>query len=129
MYDNYIDSYDQGTRKGCSGCIVPILLVFAIIIGIFSFVSYNSEKNYTITVTRVTVKNNDNQSKYLVFGDDENGKSQVFEITDIWFRFRFDSSDLWGKIKEGETYDIKTIGWRFQPFSWYENIISAEVVE
>lgn len=128
MYDDYIGRYERG-RRSLGSCIVPILLIIAIIAGIFSFIAYNSEKNYTITVTRVTVKNNNNQSKYLVFGDDENGKSQVFEITDNWLRFRFDSSDLWGKIKEGETYDIKTIGWRVQFFSWYENIISAEEIE
>lgn len=128
MYDDYIGRYESGRRSGGS-CIVPILLIIAIIIGIFSFVAYNSEKNYTITVTRVTVKNNNNQSKYLVFGDDENGKSQVFEITDNWLRFRFDSSDLFGEIEENKKYEIKTIGWRFQPFSWYENIISAEEVE
>lgn len=127
--DDYIDSYDLDSRKGCFGCIVPILLIIAIIIGIFSFVSYNSEKEYTVTVTDKIVKNYDDDSKYLIFTEDGEGNTQTYEIEDTWLRFRWDSSDMYGKLKVGEKYNIKTIGWRVQFFSWYENIISAEVVE
>lgn len=130
MYSNndYVRRYSSSRRSFSKG-FISILIIIAVIIGIFTFVGYNSEKNYTITLTRVTVKNYDRDSKYLVFGDNENGENMVFEIEDAWFRLRFNSSDLFGKLKEGKSYEIKTIGWRVPLFSWYENIIEAKEIK
>jgi len=43
--------------------------------------------------------------------------------------WRWDSSDLYGKIKVGETYEAKVYGWRMPIFSSYKNIVSVEEVE
>lgn len=68
-------------------------------------------------------------SKYLIYGEDENGKTYVFEDTDTLFRWKFNSSDVFGALKEGETYELTVIGFRVHIFNWYENIIDFKVVK
>jgi hypothetical protein len=71
---------------------------------------------------RITVKNGDQvDSKYLIFTENE-----VFENTDTLFRLKFNSSDLYGKIREGQTCTFVVNGWRVQLLSMYRNILSAE---
>ena len=60
-------------------------------------------------------------SKYLVFTDLE-----TFENSDCLVRFKFTSSDLQGKLKEGQTYTATVYGWRVPILSMYRNIVSVE---
>lgn len=90
--------------------------------------SFNDYK-YTITVTDKDRINKKEKSKYLVWGDNENGESLVFENTDKLIRFKFNSSNIQGELKVGETYEITVVGVRFSLFSWYENIIKVEKID
>jgi len=63
---------------------------------------------------------NQDSSKYLVFTEKE-----VFENTDALFRLKFDSSDLYGKLKEGGKYTCDVYGWRISLFSMYRNLVSC----
>ena len=80
----------------------------------------------TITATivdkeRITyTENGKTESKYLIYTEDE-----VLENTDEPFYFKFNSSDLYGMLKQGETYELTVAGWRIKLFSKYRNIISA----
>lgn len=60
-------------------------------------------------------------SKYLIFTDQE-----VFENTDSLLRWKFNSSDLYGKIKVGQTCSFVVNGWRIPILSMYRNTLSAE---
>lgn len=61
------------------------------------------------------------KSKYLIYADDE-----VYENVDDWFYFKWNSSNLYGQLQEGEQYKIWTAGWRMPIFSTYQNIIAIE---
>jgi len=104
--------------------ILGILAIIALII----LCNFN-EKTYTITITdkdRITQRSGDTvTSKYLVFGDDENGNSLVFENTDAILRLKFNSSNIQGGFKIGKTYDVTVVGFRIPVFSAYENIIDC----
>lgn len=104
--------------------ILGILAIIALII----FWNFN-EKTYTITVTdkdRITQRSGDTvTSKYLVFGDDEDGNSLVFENIDTLIRFKFNSSNIQGRLKVGKTYDVVVVGFRIPFLSAYENIIDC----
>lgn len=63
-------------------------------------------------------------SEYLLFTENE-----VFTIDDTLFHGRWDSSDWYAKIDEGETYKFKVYGWRVPFMSMYRNVISMEKVE
>lgn len=118
---------------------MAIAIIAAIVIAIVLFVVMSSfnDMEYTVTITgkeRITESSKDTDgnyevsSKYLIFADDENGNSLVFENTDCLFRLKFDSSNIQGKLKEGHTYRITVIGYRNHILSLYQNIIKVEEI-
>lgn len=111
-----------------------ILILFIVMVSIFLEVRFSfNDTEYTVTVTgkeRIVEESGDKElsSKYLVFADDENGNSLVFENTDCLIRWKFNSSNIQGKLKEGHTYKITVIGIRIPIFSMYQNIIDVEEI-
>ena len=104
---------------------VAILAIsLLVIVGCFA----GSIANYKSSESAVTVKieskervNGDKSSKYLVFTP-----SETFENTDSWIYWKFGSSDMYGALKEGTTYECKVAGWRVQFFSAYRNLIECK---
>ncbi|MBZ9788086.1 DUF1523 family protein [Psychroflexus sp. CAK57W] len=68
-----------------------------------------------------TSEDGDIESKFLVYAEDE-----VFENTDSWLYFKFNSADVQNELELGETHIIKVAGWRVPFFSWYRNVISVD---
>lgn len=58
---------------------------------------------------------------YLVFTDGE-----VFENADSLLFMKFGSSDLYSKLKKGETYTVRVAGWRVPFLSMYRNILGIQ---
>lgn len=121
------------SNRSFLGCLTAIALVVIAIIAI-PVISFSNDHAYTVTITdkeRVTTQVAEGQtdSKYLIYGEDENGKTYVFEDTDTLFRWKFNSSDVFGVLKEGETYELTVIGFRVHIFNWYENIIDFKAVK
>lgn len=121
------------SNRSFLGCLTAIALVVIAVIAI-PVISFSNDHAYTVTITdkeRVTTQVTEGQtdSKYLIYGEDENGKTYVFEDTDTLFRWKFNSSDVFGALKEGETYELTVIGFRVHIFNWYENIIDFKAVK
>jgi phi77 ORF031-like protein len=121
------------SNRSFLGCLTAIALVVIAVIAI-PVISFSNDHAYTVTITdkeRVTTQVAEGQtdSKYLIYGEDENGKTYVFEDTDTLFRWKFNSSDVFGALKEGETYELTVIGFRVHIFNWYENIIDFKAVK
>lgn len=121
------------SNRSLLGYLTAIALVVIAVIAV-SVISFTNDHAYTVTITdkeRVTtqVSEGQNDSKYLIYGEDENGKTYVFENTDTLFRGKFNSSDVYGALKEGETYELTVIGFRVHILNWYENIIDFKVVK
>ncbi len=113
--------------------VITVIIVFLCALSV-KMLDFN-DTEYTVTITdknRVTESSKDSDgnvettSKYLVFADDKNGNSLVFENTDCFIRWKFNSSNLQGQLKEEHTYKITVIGYRVPFLSWYQNIIKAE---
>ena len=111
---------------------IMIVVILVLSIGYEAIFSFN-DTEYTITVTdkeRVYEGSGDtSSSKYLVFGDDNNGNSLVFENTDCFIRGKWNSSNIHGQLKEGNTYKITVVGYRVSFFSMYQNIIKIEEIK
>lgn len=59
------------------------------------------------------------ECKYMVFTD-----KGVFKNTDtMWHGFKFNSSDVQGKLQDGCTYDFYVYGFRIPWASTYKNIV------
>ncbi len=108
--------------------IIIAILIFLMAIGVIS--SNFNDTDYVITITdKERIFDEDkSSSKYLVFGDDENNESLVFENTDCLIRGKWDSSNIQGELKEGNTYKVTVVGYRIPFLSWYQNIIKVEEI-
>ena len=74
------------------------------------------------TVTDKGTKRSGDDDKYLVYTKDENGESQVFEITDSFAFGRYNSADVYAGIEIGKTYSFTVVGKRSEFYSIYPNI-------
>lgn len=108
--------------------VVVITFCILVLLSILEpfFFSFNDTK-YTVTITDKE-RTHSGSEKYLVFGEDLDGNVVVFENSDSLLRGKWDSSNLQGELKIGNTYEITVVGYRVPLFSWYENIISAKEI-
>lgn len=103
---------------------VILIIVLILILGypVSYYLSSETIETKVSDKERITTGSGDDiKSKFLVYGEDE-----VFENTDSWLYFKFDSADVQNEIDLGETNKIKVAGWRVPFFSWYRNVISVE---
>lgn len=111
---------------------ITAVIVIAAAFTISAITSFN-DTEYIVTVTdkeRITsVSSSDSSSKYLVFAEDEQGETIVFENTDCMLRGKWNSSNIQGKLKVGNTYKITVVGYRIPFLSMYQNIIEIEGVK
>ncbi len=82
-----------------------------------------SLKDATFTVDRrervITGSGDSQKSYYLVW----TREGEVFCVADSWSFFSFDSSDRYGKLREGTQVQAQVAGWRVPFLSWYRNVV------
>lgn len=116
------------------GYVIFLVLVIVVVISIGLASCAESYKKGTErreeigTVTDKGIKRSGEEDKYLVYTKDENGESQVFEVTDNLLAGRFNSSDVYAEIEVGKTYKFTVGGSRNTFMSWYPNIYSFEEI-
>lgn len=104
------------------------LLAFAALLSVSAAYNYGTMASATVIVSekeRIVETDGDGgvSSKYLVFTD-----QGVFENQDTIFHFKFNSSDVYGELSAGDTFEISYYGWRVGLLSWYPNIIEVKKV-
>ena len=118
---SYYDIERKTNRVFLISGLIIALIIFISILPIF----------HTTTYTNVIVvdKSYSGESDgYLVWVEDENGVQYELQNEDIILKGKFNSSTIQGKLKEGEKYNIKAVGWRIPFFSCYPNIVEYEKV-
>lgn len=110
--------------------IITIVAIIAIIalVGVSAYLSFN-DTEYVVTVVKTERINDNDDSKYLIFCETENGESIVFENTDSILRGKFDSSDIYAKLQSGKKYKFTVVGIRIKFLSVYQNIIHYEELD
>lgn len=69
---------------------------------------------------RITTGRGENiSSKFIIYSETE-----VFENTDSWLYFKFNSADYQNKFTVGGTYKVEVAGWRVPLLSMYRNVVS-----
>lgn len=105
-------------------------LLIVIIIISFSIFEFNHKTVYTATVTDKTVKHEqDHKDTYFIYTQLSNKQERVFKDEDTIWAWKWDSSDVYGKLAIGKTYKIKAYGFRIPFLSSYENIVNVEEVK
>lgn len=82
----------------------------------------NSAVDSIITIDEKWIKTSGLDMKYLLSDSDGN----VYSIEDSIMLWKFDASDRWVKLKAGETYSVRTYGWRINWLSMYPNITKVK---
>jgi len=105
--------------------IFGVIGIFLLMIGVQA-VKFSTVTDVVVTVTekeRIVESNGKHTtSKYLVFTENE-----VFEnVDDMIPFFKFNSSDIQGKLHVGETYKLTVWGWRINFLSSYRNILNVQ---
>jgi hypothetical protein len=115
-------------RKTSSGELIfyLVILMIGIVVALSEgIIKCCNERTITTTVTDKGVKRHgESNDKYLVYTDDG-----TYEITDSLFWPRFDSSDLYGCIEVGKTYQFTVAGYRVPLLTMYPNIYEAKAKE
>lgn len=118
------------TKKGGTTTLVLLVgaIIFgAIIVGVCSLVGKyyeSSEVTFTVTEKERIMDRDGSGARYLVWSEDE-----TFENVDTLMKGKFNSSDLYGQLKVGETYTCEVYGWRNSYFSSYRNLVKCKKVE
>ena len=117
----------QICRKINISNVVSILIIFFMLVFIFLLLLFNylNPKSYTIEIKDKFIKNDGKSSKYLVV--DTN--NTTYEISDLLFIGKFNSTDIYNSIDIGKSYKIYTTGFRIHVFSLYQNINKVELEE
>jgi len=103
--------------------VIAIIVLIVIAIAGSMILQLGMKQTLTTTITNKERVVKDKDSYYLVWTDKE-----VFSLKDSFWNFQFRSSDLYGKLQPGKTYEVVVYGLRIPFFSWYRNIISVKEV-
>lgn len=108
---------------------ITVVVIIIILSAFWSFYLNFNDAVYTVTVLEKERVTDSSDSKYLIFCEDKYGTPRVFENTDTFIRGKFNSSDVYGSLKEGNTYKLTVVGARVPIFNMYENIIAVSEVK
>jgi hypothetical protein len=103
--------------------MVKATLGIVLVIGVITLLRISTIDHTSVVITGKERINDGQESRYLVFTENE-----TFQNTDSTLNWKFNSSDIYGKLKEGQTCDMKVMGWRVPFLSWYRNIITANCI-
>ncbi len=118
-------------RIGDAFVVIVILLIIITGIGSTIFLNiqaYTNKQEIEITVKDKYVKNGsgkNSSSKYLVVDTENN----TYQITDLLFKGKFNSTDLYNQLEVNKRYKIETTGNRMRYFSIYPNINKIEEIK
>jgi len=122
---------EKGSIEDVSIVFVVILLMIIIAIGSTIFLNiqaYTNKQEIEITVKDKYIKNGSGEnssSKYLVVDTENN----TYQITDLLFKGKFNSTDLYNQLEINKKYKVETTGNRIHYFSMYPNINKIEEIK
>lgn len=143
-FDLVPPKFRKKTKTISNGAIVVIaalliLAVVGVVFGIVAVFQLGNPQEYTVThiIIQTELQSSTNgdggvsvvKTKYLYFCELQNGETVVFQNEDSLFNGKFDSSTLLAKLRKyeqsGETFTIKTSGWRIPFLTMYQNIVEV----
>jgi len=109
------------TKARLVGIAVVIVVLAVVLNPSCNFDTYNVR-----VVDKQVKRMDDGREVFMIFTQRENGKERVFVNTDTKLFMKFNSADIYAKMELGKWYRVRTVGWRIQILSRFENILKAE---
>jgi len=103
--------------------LIVLLIISSIVISTMSYI-HTSTVSATVTGKERIVKSDGDgniESFYLVYTD-----KGIMKLEDDLFRGNWNSSDVYGSLRNDSTYTFTTSGYRIGFFSMYPNIIEVK---
>ena len=109
-----------------NGIIATILIIF-IFLSILALVGgsiwlevamYTNKEITEITIKDKYVDVNNENGVFLIVSTD----NYTYKVSDLFFKGKFNSTDIYNNLEIGKTYEIETTGYRIPFFSEYKNI-------
>lgn len=92
-------------------CVVTTLILPPIL-------GYTNKETTEITIKDKYVDVNNENGVFLVVSTD----NYTYKVSDLLFKGKFNSTDIYNNLEIGKTYEIETTGYRIPFFSEYKNI-------
>lgn len=110
-------------RNNLSGGVIALVVVAMLLFGTIGyFTAVKEAERVGCTVSgKDRTRDSDGNSDARIYTDN----CGTFKVEDSAIKVQFNSADLYGMIKVGETYDFTTTGFRLGLFSVFPNIIKA----
>jgi hypothetical protein len=105
----------------------PLIMLLSPIVYIPLYRASLTDAEFTVDHRERVIKGSGDgqQSYYLVWSRE----GEVFCVADTWSFLSFDSSDRYGKLREGTHIQASVAGWRVPFLSWYRNIVAIKSTE
>jgi len=87
---------------------------------------YFTRFNKTITVKKVYDYAKGRYGRGLMFEDTD---SNIYKVSDLWFKGEYDSMEDWNKLSVGSSFQIEGYGKRIPIFSRYPSVYKINKVE
>lgn len=97
--------------------LLIVLLGFGFIFGTIT-IGYTNNEVIEITIKDKYVKNGSKSGEYLIVDSNNN----TYQVTDLLFKGKFNSTDIYNQLEIGKTYRVEISGKRIHIFSMYQNI-------
>lgn len=117
---------EKGAVEIVLGFIIAAIVI-AVIGGAiyFSTIEYQNEEIIEIVVKDKYVKRDRDSDIYLVASE----AGDTYKITDLLWKGKFNSTDLYNQLTVGKKYKVTVTGIRLQYLSMYKNINKIEKIE
>lgn len=121
---SYLRSSASDNMKLVGMIALAVLFLGAVVGGVS--LSYMNAQTQTCTVTeKDRTRDSEGKSDMRVYTDE----CGVMRVQDMFFAGEWNSADLFSKIKEGQTYEMKTTGFRVGIVSSFPTIREISLVE
>ena len=114
--------------KNLGFVLIAIVTVAVLLSGVIVHYATQTEVQFTVDHReRVISRNSEGKTtaRFMIWGETEQG-IEVFQNTDSLLSFKFNSADLYGRMREGAECVAKVNGFRVPFLSMNRNILAVE---
>lgn len=109
--------------------IRAVIIGITVLLVVVMFFPHFFRNTYKVTVTNKQIIKHNNVDTYFIYAQTEKGDIKVFENTNNFMEFKFNSQDLYWAMAINKKYEVKAYGLSITPFSCYQNIIKVKAID
>lgn len=109
------------------GMIKFVFSVTSFVLAVTFFLApYLQQEPVSGTVVEKYVKRSGKSDKFYMVIEKSDGKTEIFQNTDMLFKGKFNSADIQATTKVGDKINFNAIGWRVNALSMYRGMSDIE---